>query len=352
VTTNPPVVTTPPDEVTVPFQISFTSAEIQALTIQQQLQQVRDNAGINDSVTLASPNPLTASKGGPIVDVSPTPTLSDSYARRWTFFVEGLGGGVTVDTTGNANGYDFDTIGAMMGASYLVNDHFAIGGMGGYTRTDASLVNGGSIEADSYRGAVFATVFSGGFYLDGQVGLAHNTYDIERASLLGRATGSTDGLEFSTLINGGYDHHIDDLTLGVFSSLGYTRVNFNSFTETGSLAPLSYPDQHQESLRSNLGVRIAYSTEVGRMTLTPQARVSWQHEFLDSTQSIDSNIAADPGPVLTANGPHIGRDSLLLSAGLHLQITPVVGAYAFYGSQIGRTNYNSHNVTAGVSVRF
>ena len=179
-----------------------------------------------------------------------------------------------------------------------------------------------------------------------------NSYDTDRAALLGRATGSTDGLEFSSLINGGYDHHIGDLTLGIFSSLAYTRVNFDGFTETGSLTPLRYPDQSQESLRSNLGVRISYSQPIGRMRLTPQARISWQHEFLDSTQGIDSSFAAGPGPVFTVHGPEMGRDSLRLHAGLHLQITPAVGAYIFYGNQFGRTNYNSHNLTLGVNISF
>lgn len=341
-----------PDELTAIFQIAFNAAEIQAGSIQQHLQQVRDGVR-RDSDSVAndtSSNPANSSGKG-VTDTT-TSTVTESYERRWNFFLEGLGGGANVSTTSNASGYDFNTIGAMMGASYLVNDHFAFGGLGGYTRTEASLINAGSIEVDSFRSAVFATLFGGGFYLDGQVGLAYNSYETDRAALLGRATGSTDGLEFSSLINGGYDHHIDDLTLGVFSSLGYTRANIDSFTETGSLTPLSYPDQSQDSLRSNLGVRISYSMPVGRMRLTPQARASWQHEFLDSTQSIDSSFGAGPGPVFSVNGPAIGRDSLRLSAGLHLQITPTVGAYLFYGGQIYRTNYNSHNVTLGVNISF
>jgi outer membrane autotransporter protein len=332
------------------FQIGFHAAEIQASSIQQHLQQVRDGVRLNrDSMSRDTiSNSANASGKG----VTNTSSVTESYERRWNFFMEGLGGAANVSTTSNASGYDFNTVGTMMGADYLLNDYFAFGATGGYTRSDASLVNGGSIEADSFRSTVYATLFGGGFYVEGQTGLAYNSYETERASLLGRASGSTDGVDFTALINGGYDHHIDDLTLGIFSSLAYTRVNFNSFTETGSLTPLSFPDQHQESLRSNLGVRVSYSMPVGRMRLTPQARVSWQHEFRDSTQSIDSSFAAGPGPVFGVNGPEIGRDSLRVSAGLHLQITPTVGAYLFYGGQLARTNYNSHNVTLGMNINF
>lgn len=335
-----------PDEMTAIFQMGFHAAEIQAASIQQHLQQVRDGAR-RDSSDLTR-NTIASSADGKTT----ASTVTEPYERRWNFFVEGLGGNANVSTTSNASGYNFNTIGTMMGADYLLNDHFAFGGMGGYTRSNASLVNGGSIQADSFRGAVYATLFGGGFYLDGQTGLTYSSYDTDRSSLLGRATGSTNGVAFNSMINGGYDHHIGDATVGLFSSLGYTRVNFDNFTESGSLTPLSYPKQYQESLRSNLGVRVSYSTQVGRMRLTPQARASWQHEFLDSMQSIDSSFVAGPGPMFSVNGPAIGRDSLRLSTGVHLQITPTVGAHLFYGGQFGRTNYTSHNVTLGVNISF
>lgn len=339
-----------PDELTAIFQMGFHAAEIQAASIQQHLQQVRDGARRNSGDM--SRDTIAASANGRTNEGSASSALTEPYERRWNFFVEGLGGNANVSTTSNASGYNFNTIGTMMGADYLLNDHFAFGGMGGYTRSNASLVNGGSIQADSFRSAVYATLFGGGFYLDGQTGLTYSSYDTNRSSLLGRAIGSTNGVAFNSMINGGYDHRIGGATIGVFSSLAYTRVNFDKFSETGSLTPLSYPKQYQESLRSNLGVRVSYSTEVGRMRLTPQARASWQHEFLDSMQSIDSSFVAGPGPVFSVNGPAIGRDSLRLSTGVHLQITPTVGAYLFYGGQFGRTNYTSHNVTLGMNISF
>jgi autotransporter-associated beta strand protein len=335
-----------PDELTAIFQMGFHAAEIQGASIQQHLQQVRDGARRN-SGDMSRDTIASSANGG-----TASSTVTEPYERRWNFFVEGLGGSATVSTTSNASGYNFNTIGTMMGADYLVNEHFAFGGMGGYTRSNASLVNGGSIQADSFRSAVYATLFGGGFYLDGQTGLTYSSYDTNRSSLLGNAIGNTSGVAFNSQITGGYDHHVGDLTMGVFTSLAYTRVNFDKFTETGSLTPLSYPNQYQQSLRSNIGVRFGYTTQLGRMRLTPQVRASWQHEFMDSTQSIASSFSTGPGPVFNVNGPAIGRDSLRLSTGLLLQITPTVGAYLFYGGQLGRANYISHSVTLGMNISF
>lgn len=337
-----------PDELTAMFQIGFHAAEIQAASIQQHLEQVR--FGAMDQSASQEDKTLSSAQGGKVVgEVAPA---TAPPARQWNLFVEGLGGGANVDGTSNASGYDFTTIGGMMGADYLVNEGFAVGVTGGYANTDASLINGGSIETDSYRGAVYATLFGGGFYLDALAGLAYNSYDTEREALLGRATGSTDGLEMSALLNGGYNMRSGNWAYGPVASLAYTRVSLDGFTESGSLTPLRYPDQHQESLRSNLGARISYTTQLGGVRVTPQARITWQHEFMDSTQSMDASFASGPGPVFSVDGPEIGRDSALITAGVNVQISPTVSAYAFYSGQVGRTNYSSHNVTLGVRITF
>lgn len=337
-----------PEELTAIFQMGFHASEMQAASIVQHLEYVRNNArrpmGDKESQS------IQASAGGKFVE-DPAPAVV-SPEGRWNMFIEGLGGNADVGSTSNAAGYDFDMYGAMMGADYLVNESFAIGLTGGYLNSEASLINGGSIETDSYRAAIYGTFFKGGFYLDGLLGLAYNSYDTDRLALLGRATGDTNGLEFTSMLNTGYDFRSGNLTFGPVASVAYTRVNLDGFTESGSLTPLSYSDQEQESFRTNLGARISYVIPAGRARIIPSARVTWQHEFMDATQSIDSSFASGPGPVFTVDGPEMGRDSALVTAGLTVQFNPSVAAYAFYTGQLGRTNYDSHNVTLGVRISF
>ena len=337
-----------PEELTAIFQMGFHASEMQAASIVQHLEYVRNNArrpmGDKES------HSIQASASGKHVE-EPAPAV-ESPEGRWNMFIEGLGGNADVGSTSNAAGYDFDMYGAMMGADYLVNESFAIGITGGYVNSEASLINGGSIETDSYRGALYGTFFKGGFYLDGLLGLAYSEYDTDRLALLGRATGDTDGVEFTTMLNTGYDFRSGNLTFGPVASVAYTRVNLDGFTESGSLTPLSYSDQEQESLRTNLGARISYSIPAGRARIIPSARVTWQHEFMDATQSIDSSFASGPGPVFTVDGPEMGRDSALVTAGLTVQFNPSVAAYAFYTGQLGRANYDSHNLTLGVRISF
>jgi outer membrane autotransporter protein len=339
-----------PDELTAIFQIGFSNAEIQNANIERHLDMVRQNSVAITAVDIVSSSKSgLGSKGGMVEQTS---VSTSPEGKMWSFFVEGTGGSATVDGDQNANGYDFDTSGITVGADRRINDHLVIGVLGSYANSEASLVNNGSIDIESYRGAVYATAYSNGFYVDALLGAGKNDYETKRSSMFDYANGSLDGWELNALINTGYDFHAGQWTLSPMASLAYTQVNINSFTETDSLTPLSFPDQHQDSLRSNLGARIAYTAIVGGMTITPQVRLSWQHEFLDSTQSIDSQFASGSSPMFTVDGPGMDRDRALISAGVSVQITPCLCIYGFYDGQLGSSNYSSNTVSAGLKFDF
>lgn len=243
-------------------------------------------------------------------------------------------------------------LGCDPGASKRVSDNFAIGVLGSYGSSDASLIGGGNIDAESYRGAVYATWFNDGFFVDGLLGAGYNSYDTRRSALLGFAEGSTNAWEFNAMINTGYDFRSGNWTFTPTASLAYTRVNLKGFSETGSLAPLIFPDQHQESLRSELGARIAYTAAFNGMTITPQVSVAWQHEFMDNMQYMTSNFIGGSGPSFSVRGPDMKRDRVVLSAGLTAQITPAVAVYGFYDGHLGSSNYKSNQVSVGVKIDF
>lgn len=151
--------------------------------------------------------------------------------------------------------------------------------MGSYADSNASLVNGGSIEAESYKGAVYATYYKEAFYVDALLGMGYHSYDTRRVGLLGLAEGSTNAWEIDAMLNTGYDIKSGNWTYGPTASVAYTRMMLDGFTETGSLAPLRFPSQHQDSLRTELGGKIAYNADFNGMRVTPQVRLAWQHEL-------------------------------------------------------------------------
>jgi outer membrane autotransporter protein len=239
-----------------------------------------------------------------------------------------------------------------LGVDYRIGSNFAIGLTGGYAHTGVDLAGNGSIDVDGGTGGFYATAFGGGFYLDTAVTGGVSDYETHRTALLGTANGSTDSGTVNVLVAGGYDWTKGALTVGPIASFQYTYVGLNGFTETGSLAPLKFGDQSVDSIRAALGIKASYDWKIGRVLVKRELRVSWQHEYGDSTYSIVASFANGAGTNFTVNGPNIGRDSLLIGAGIAVLWNDRISTYIYYDGELARTNYDSQSVTAGFRITF
>jgi outer membrane autotransporter protein len=239
-----------------------------------------------------------------------------------------------------------------VGIDYRFNHQFALGVIGDYSHTWASLNSNGHIDVESGRGGLYATWFSHGIYVNGAIYGGHNSYDSSRSGLGGLATGGTEGAEWSTFVSAGYDFHFGSLTVGPIAALQYTFVNIDDFTENGSLAPLAIHSGSAESLRSDVGFRLFYPWQIGKIILEPSLKAAWEHEYKYSALPITAGFAGISGSSATFFGPNEGHDSAVVSVGVSVRLTPAITTYLNYDGQLGRQNYDSNGVTGGVRISF
>jgi outer membrane autotransporter protein len=272
--------------------------------------------------------------------------------NRWGAYLTGLGEFSDVSSTSDASGYNLDTGGFTLGGDYRISNNFAVGLTGGYTHTDVNLSNNGDVYGDSGQFALYATAFTGGLYGDAAVTGGYDSYSSRRTALFGTASGSTDGGNLGTLFATGYDWKSGGLTIGPTADFQYTHVSIDGFTEHGSLAPLSIQAQQVNSLRTSLGMKATYSLKIGPFRAVPELRAAWQHEYGDSTYSLESNFASGAGIGFKVYGPSVGRDTFLLRAGFSIEINSTFSIYAYYDGELATDNYESNNVSAGVRMAF
>ncbi len=272
--------------------------------------------------------------------------------NRWGAFLTGVGEWVDVDGDGNARGYDITTGGFTLGADYKFSPNFAAGLMAGYAGTGADLTNGGSVLVNGGRLGLYATYFTGGFYVDAAVMGGYNSYDTRRSALRGNARGSTDGTELNALLGTGYDWQIANLSIWPTATFQYTYLGIDGFGENGSLAPLNFNDQSADSIRTALGFKASYDWTVGGVIIKPEVRAAWQHEFGDDRYDIASGFQNGAGNLFTVAGPEIGRDSVLVGAGVAVLWNERTSTYLYYDGELGRTRYDAHNVSGGVRIAF
>src|SRR5262249_50991858 len=281
------------------------------------------------------------------------PVFAPTPQNRWGVWLTGLGEFTTVDSTSNAPGYDVNTGGFTFGVDYRLNPNFAIGLTAGYAHTSVGLDSpGGNIDVNAGKIGMYATVFGNGFYLDTAVSGGPSGYTTHRTALQGTANGSTGGGDFDVLVAAGYDWTKRNLTIGPTASFPYCYVGLNGFTQSGSLAPPTFPNQNTESERTAFGAKATYEWKIGHITALPQVSAAWQHEFGDTAYSVVASLASGAGNSFTVLGPPIGRDSLLVGAGAAFILSERMSAYIYYDGEYARTNYLSNNVSGGVRISF
>ena len=346
-----------PEELTSIFVIGVSLANVQTANLERRMDDIRrGSTGFSSSGFAINGSGPSFSEGfagvsGPEGKSGP-PVFAPIPQNRWGVFVTGIGEFTDVDSTFNASGYDLATGGFTTGIDYRIGSHFAIGLTGGYAYTHADLVNDSSIAVNGGKLGLYATAFGSGFYLDTAVIGGLNGYDTRRTALQGTASGDTLGGDLNVLVAAGYDWKKGGLSIGPTASFQYTLVGFGDFTETGSLAPLAFPDQHAESFRTAFGMKASYDWKIGPIHLIPEVRLAWQHEFGDTDYSLVSSFANRAGNTFTVNGAEIGRDSMLLGAGFAIHWNDRISTYAYYDGELFRTNYLSNNVSAGFRVNF
>jgi autotransporter-associated beta strand protein len=345
-----------PEALSAFYEIGFSNANIQRLNLESRLDDLRSgsngfssNMKVNGAtVNLQAGSSADGKSSKSVVE----PVLQHTPENHWGVWATGFGDFVSVDSDGGAQGYNFTTGGVSLGLDYRITDSLAIGVMGDYSHTWTSLQPSGHIDVDSGRGGLYATWYSHGFYLNGAIYGGHNNYDSSRAGLGGLATGGTEGSEWSTFASGGYDFHFGALTAGPLASLQYTSVHIDGFSEKGSLAPLAIHSDSAESLRSDVGFRLFYPWQIGKVVLEPSLKAAWEHEYKYSALPITAGFAGIPGPSSTFSGPSEGHDSAVVSAGISVQWTPAIATYVNYDGQLGRDNYSSNAVTGGIRIGF
>jgi len=115
---------------------------------------------------------------------------------------------------------------------------------------------------------------------------------------------------------------------------------------------LKFRDQSYESERTIFGAKASYNWKIGKVALIPQVSAGWVHEYGSVAYAVVANFANGAGNSFTVDGPEIGRDGVLVDAGMSMLWSDRVSTYIYYDGELARTNYDSHTVTGGIRISF
>ncbi|WP_206026254.1 autotransporter domain-containing protein [Roseimicrobium sp. ORNL1] len=304
----------------------------------------------------AAPAAPVSAKG--TKNVAPVqPQVAITQAPQWNAWMQGSGlfseGGLSLNP-----GEDFESGTFMVGADFAVGEHVSLGLFASYQEGWGDYDHGGDTDLESVRFGGYATFDYEGFYASGAVGGGTTDYSVKRAiewaTLDRTARSDPDGTEFFTLLGTGYDFHAGNFTFGPSLSAQYTKLQVDEFTESGAdTLDLRVRDAEEESLRTYLGGRIAYTLKVSeRLTVIPELRAFWEHEFLQGGERMNAALNGGSGPDFSYVTEEPGKDAMYVGVGLNFLMGEILTTSVYYHANFGRNDDAQHTVSVSVNWMF
>jgi outer membrane autotransporter protein len=282
------------------------------------------------------------------------------------FFLSGEFERFDKDLTRFEPGYDSNTWSGTAGADYRFSRLLTAGLALTYSRIDGDFDrSGGSFATNSYGALAYASVRPvANSFVDLVGGYARKDYSVDRSVSLsassgapiagGRATGDTNGNEYTAAAHAGYDFVFKNVTVGPRVGVDFSHTTIDGFSERGATGlELLYDRQERTSLTTTAGVfaSVAFSTRLG--VLVPQTTLEYVHEFEDNQRAIRFRFRDDPENFkfrFQTDPPD--RDYFHLGAGLVMVLPSGWSPFINYRALVGYRSESSHTVTAGVRVGF
>lgn len=275
------------------------------------------------------------------------------------------------DSTARTNQFDFDSYNVLAGVDYRFGDNFVLGAAVNYYSVEADFgvnatVSGGGVEADGIGTTVYASWYSGAFYLDLVGGYAQSDYDLSRSILIpsntaiapisALAQASTDSSDLTGGIGLGYNFTSGGLDWGPYLRFTYLSVDIDDYQETGAEAVglnLRVQGQDWESLTGTLGAQASFAINRDFGVLVPYARLGFVRQFENDAVASTAVYVDDPrGNILTASTNDPDETYAELSLGLSAVFKGGMQGFLTYDTLLGFDDLSTNVFTLGIRREF
>jgi outer membrane autotransporter protein len=303
--------------------------------------------------------PLLYDKDGKSAAQAKTgPIVQNAMATNWNAWVLGTGMFSRTTSIANVQNYNNNAGGFLLGADYRWNDNFVTGLYAGYDYSEAKYAGGSSTKGNSFNFGSYASYEQDGYYADAVVGGGFTTYETQRAikfsTIDRKAKADPNSGQFTAGMNFGKDWKADKFTFGPVIGAHYTFANIGGFKESGADSlNLAIGQQDASSFRTTFGGRLAYNWDLNKkITLIPEVRLSWMHEFMNNPRNISSKLDGGNGSSFNYETTAPYRDSANAAIGVTAQFNKTISSSVFYNVNFGSQSYQSNTISVGLNFAF
>jgi uncharacterized protein YhjY with autotransporter beta-barrel domain len=294
-----------------------------------------------------------------------TPEIVISQTRGLSVFASAGATALNHHNNRFEDGYEAQLPTVTVGADYWITPQLLAGAGFNYTNFDGTYDDGGGFDKDIFSPLLYATYlpFDRAF-VNVVLGYSRNENTNNRrvfipvtdepGSLTGRTSADYSENQYSSVIQTGYDHPIDNFTLGPRLGFAYGYSQVDSFREKGNTgAELRYSGLNQTSVQTSLGAAATVAIAIPYGVLLPQASVAWVHEYANDARNIDARFVDAPGsPKFTFQRERPARDWANIGLGVSASLVNGMQPFAQFQTVQGNDNFVSYGGTAGLRFSF
>ena len=282
------------------------------------------------------------------------------HANVWARGFDQFGSASSSASIG-APGYAINRAAPLIGGiDWRLDNNIVTGIAATYVASSASFRDGTHTDLSSYQGAAYAGWSGWPWYALGSAVVSFNDFGTSRLltpfGLPGDAASKPSGQSYQGHAEAGYHWVLPaagvNASVTPYFALDYVNAHVDGFTETGGFGAFAVNAANSSSFQTTLGVRLTSRLEiVGQGTLIPELRLGWNHEFLDSSQTIVTTLIGVPGSLTSTTGIEFGRNAALIGGGFSWELSPDAKVFVDYDGRIG-SRLQEHSVSGGLRVRF
>ncbi|GHT96528.1 hypothetical protein FACS1894116_13820 [Betaproteobacteria bacterium] len=285
------------------------------------------------------------------------PDLSDDRAPTNHFFGGYIHGSRDESRHGGYAGQDYDNDGLVLGYAADLTPEFKLGIFVGKSTGDGKARElDAKIESENYHlGALwrYTHLLSSGTGLRFSGNFAYSNFDNDiKRNTSGTVKGSFEQKLYGAGLEAALDLNFDGTRVSPFVGLDYVHLKQDGLTEKGPAA-LSIASISRNRFDSSLGVSASRDFIFNDIILTPNAALSWRHQFGDTwADTVSHFVGYNTG--FTSRSPDAGRDAVLLGLSVDALLvrgkTPVL---ARLGYGFSKQKYaDEQTVFVGLETRF
>ena len=288
-------------------------------------------------------------------------TAGSGGSRPAGAWIGGVGRLETRTGDGTVPGHDVGIGGVAVGADYVFDTGFTLGGAFAYTHGSAE-VDGDVAEdkADTFQFGAYAGLDADPYFVNAAVagGFSRNEArrTVRRNGALVPTMAEFDGMTFGARLSGGLSVPVAPRwTMRPVAAVDYVLVDVDGFTEgSGTDGSLVVEDDTAQALRLSGQVTMAHHgfddfAGTGG-TLMPEFRMGLVHELALDDRAVGGRLTGFPGSFIL-QGDDADRTLASVGLGAALRFDGGFGLFASYGSEFGGDRIN-HAFTGGVSIAF